>query len=149
MLKAARAIVIKDNSILVMKREKFGSTYYTLIGGHVEMGESVEKALLREIHEETMVRVSNPVLTFIESTEAPYGTQYVYVCEYVSGVPMLHPDSDESEINKGGVNMYIPMWVKINKLPSLPFRSEKLKEEILNGIKSGFPKIPLQFSSVK
>lgn len=48
MKSAVRAIIIHNNNLLVMRRDKFGKRYYTLIGGHVEMGESTEKALLRK-----------------------------------------------------------------------------------------------------
>jgi len=44
MKQAVRAIIIHNNNLLVMKRNKFGKEYYTLIGGHVEMGESHEVA---------------------------------------------------------------------------------------------------------
>ena len=140
MKQAVRAIIIHDNNLLVMKRNKFGKEYYTLIGGHVEMGESHEVALLREIHEETMVHVAHPRLVFVEHAGHVYGTQYVFVCTYVSGVPVLHPHADEVHINKLGQNTYTPMWLPLDKLESVPFLSEKLKHKIIASLKDGFPK---------
>lgn len=139
MKSAARAIIIHNDNLLVMKREKFGDLYYTLVGGHVEMNESSEKALLREVHEETMLHVASPRLVFIERTPAPYGNQYVYLVDYISGVPMLHQNADERYINKGGVNIYTPMWIPLSDLPKLNFRTEELKQRIIAGAKSGFP----------
>lgn len=144
---AVRAIIINNENLLVMRRDKFGKRYFTLIGGHVEMGESTEKALLREIHEETRLHVAKPRLVFIEHAPAPYGDQYVYVCDYVSGVPMLHEDSDEHSINKGGDNIYTPMWVPISELPKLPFRTDQLQERIVAGVKNGFPAQVEEYSS--
>ena len=41
---AVRAIVIKDQSLLVMHRNKFGQEFYALVGGGVDYGESAEQA---------------------------------------------------------------------------------------------------------
>ena len=140
MKQAVRAIIIHDNNILVMKRNKFGKEYYTLIGGHVELGESHEVALLREIHEETMIHVAHPRLVFIEHAGPVYGTQYVFLCKYVSGVPVLHPHADEVHINKLGQNIYTPMWLPLSRLSSVPFLSENLKHKIIHALETEFPK---------
>ena len=147
MKQAVRAIVVRGDELLVMKRNKFGSEYYTLIGGHVELGETTEQALHRELEEETQIKVSKPRLVYIEAAEAPYGDQYVYFCDYVSGEPVLSEDSDESKINKMGNNLYMPMWLKLDELSELPFRSEKLKKKLLKDIKDGFPEEVVRISS--
>lgn len=143
---AARAIVIKDSQLLVMHRNKFGTEYETLPGGGVEVGESPEAAVVRELQEETSVIVSDARLVFIEESGDPYGTQFVYLCTYGSGEPMLAPDSEEAFINKLGENLYEPRWVQIADLPNLPFVSEKLKAKILESLASEFPEEPLLIS---
>ena len=125
-----------------MKRDKFGEQYYTLIGGHVEIGESLEKALFREVHEESMIRISKPRLVYTQSAIEPYGTQYIYLCHYESGVPMLHPNSEEREINKGGKNIYTPMWLPLSQLSEVAFLPTKLRDQILSDINNGFPEEP-------
>lgn len=147
MKQAVRAIIIHDNNILVMKRNKFGKEYYTLIGGHVEMGESHEVALLREIHEETMVHVAHPRLVFVEHAGPVYGTQYVFLCKYISGVPVLHPQADEVHINKLGQNTYNPMWLPLSQLTEAPFLSENLKHKIIHALKTDFPSEPETFTT--
>jgi ADP-ribose pyrophosphatase YjhB (NUDIX family) len=143
----ARAIIIRDKSILLMKRDKFGDHFYGLVGGHVELGESIEKALFREIHEETMVHVANPRLVYKEQAPDPYGMQYIYLCEYISGVPMLHPDADERKINALGQNIYTPMWVPLSQFPNITFRSNNLHKKILRHLKEGFPEKTIEFRS--
>lgn len=142
-----RAIIVHKDNLLVMERNKFGQHYYTLIGGHIELGESQGKALLREIHEETMVETRNPRLVYIEHAEAPYGIQYVYLCEYVGGVPLLHPKSDERAINTGGNNLYTPRWLPLGELANVPFRSKQLQQRLLDHIKNGFPDEIEEFTS--
>lgn len=46
----ARAIIIKEGKILLCKSKRRG--YYFLPGGHVEFGEKIEEALIRELKEE-------------------------------------------------------------------------------------------------
>lgn len=139
MRRAARAIVIKDNALLVTHRNKFGQEYDILVGGGVDYGESVEQALQRELREETGVSVANPRLVFIEQAGEPYGIQYIFLCDYAGGEPALSVESTEYKINAMGKNLYTPMWRPLSELPNTVFRSERLKQAILHGVADGFP----------
>ena len=139
MRRAVRAIVIKDKQLLVMHRNKFGTEYETLPGGSIEIGETPEQAVLRELLEETSITGANERLVFVEEAGDVFGTQYVYLCDYVSGEPQLSPDSPEAPIHAMGKNLYIPKWVSLADLENRPFLSEKLKQAILDGVQSGFP----------
>lgn len=144
---AVRAIIIHKDSLLVVRRDKFGSRYYTLPGGHVEFGESLDKALLREIHEETQLHIAKPRKVYVDHAPEPYGDQHIYLCDYVNGVPMLHKDSEEYKINQGGQNIYTPMWLPLSEVSKVPFRSSQLKERILQSVESDFPAIVEEFTS--
>ena len=136
---AVRAIIINDDTLLVMHRNKFGTEYDTLIGGAVEMGESFEQAILREIQEETGVQVQNPRPVFIDRAGEPYGTQYIFLCDYVSGEPVLSAAAPETTINAMGQNLYQPKWLPLAELANAPFKSEATKRAILFGAEHGFP----------
>jgi ADP-ribose pyrophosphatase YjhB (NUDIX family) len=144
MRRAARAIIIHDGKLLVMHRNKFGTEYDTLPGGNVELGESLEQAALREVIEETSVQINNLRLVFVEEAGNPYGTQYIFLANYMSGEPKLHENSEEAHINKLGQNLYEPKWVELADLPKLPFVSEKLKQTIIQAYDSGFPDKPVE-----
>lgn len=139
MRKAVRAIVLHEGKLLVMHRNKFGKEYYTLTGGSLEVGETLEEALFREIDEETTITIANPRLVFIEEAGDPYGTQYIYLCDYVSGEPKLRADSEEAQINKLGQNLHKPIWLGLSDVEDSPFVSEKLKTAVLNSVRDGFP----------
>lgn len=143
MRKAARAIIVHDKKLLVMHRNKFGQEYYVLIGGGVEMGETNQQALTREIAEETGVAVSNPRLVLTEDAGLMYGMQYVYLCDYQSGEPQLSPESDEFKITALGQNIYTPVWLPVEQIPASVFRSERLKQALIKGIAHGFQKQPV------
>ena len=139
MRKAVRAIIIRDNKLLVMKRNKFGKEYFTLVGGGVDFDESNEQALVREIAEETGLTLKKARLVFTEEAGLPYGTQYVFLCEDPGGEVALHAESEEAKISSMGENIYDPMWLDLDQLPKSEFRSEALKQAILAGVKDGFP----------
>lgn len=146
MRSAARAIIIKDDALLVTHRNKFGMEYDILVGGGVDFGETLEQALYRELAEETGVQVANPRLVFVEHAGDPYGTQYIFLCDYVGGEPALSPHSMEYAINADGQNLYQPMWRPLKDLPQTTFRSEALKQAVLKGVKHGWPKEPLDIT---
>jgi ADP-ribose pyrophosphatase YjhB (NUDIX family) len=149
MRKASRAIIIKDDRLLVTKRNKFGHEYYILVGGGIDTGETELEALYRELHEESGVEIApNPRKVFIENSGFMYGVQNVYLCEYVSGEPQLHPDSTEAKISRMGKNTYEPMWLPLGELEGAAFRTERLKRAILDGVKNGWPAEPVDITDM-
>lgn len=137
-----RAIIINGDKMLAMHRNKFGHEYYVLVGGGINIGENAETALRRELLEETGLSVGEVRHVFTEDAGDPFGTQYVYWCEYKGGDPVLQPNSDEAKINELGKNLYTPVWLPLPKLPEAPFLSESLKQAIIEGLKQGFPNEP-------
>ncbi len=53
-------IVNKEGKILVGKRKGGHAPYYSVPGGHLEMGESFEQAAEKEVMEETGIQIKNP-----------------------------------------------------------------------------------------
>ena len=147
MRKAVRAIIVKDDKLLTMKRDKFGHEYFTLIGGHIEPGESPEGALLRELYEETGVVAHVVRQVYLEHASVPYGDQLIYLCQYVSGEPALRPDSDEALISQMGQNLYLPLWLPVKDLLTVPFRSGKLARRLAKHIADEFPSEVQEFHS--
>ena len=141
--KAARAIIIKGDQLLVMHRNKHGSQYYTLVGGRVNDGETVEQALVREIKEETGLDITAGQLVFIEEHPEPYNEQYIFLCEVGShqGVS-IQESSEEGLMNKIDINVHRPVWVEAGAFGRLSFRTPQLQAAIIEAIKNGFPDKP-------
>lgn len=147
MRRAARAIIRRKDELLLMHRNKFGSEYDILVGGGVELGEEPEAALLREIREETGINVTQPKLVFIEEAGEPYGTQYIYLCDYTDGEIKLDPGSTEAKINQLGKNLYQPVWRKLSEFEDIDFHSPELKRAMLDAFKNGFPSQPIDITN--
>jgi ADP-ribose pyrophosphatase YjhB (NUDIX family) len=143
MSKAARAIIIENNQILVMHRDKEGSKYFTLVGGRLNEGENTEQALTREVMEETGMQIVEARLVYFEEHAAPYNEQYIYLCKVAPHEQVaIQSTSEESYMNRIGINTHMPLWADINSFARLPFRTPQLQEAIVKAFKKGFPKEP-------
>ena len=54
---AAKAVVIHEGQFLAMHQPKFKTSSYELPGGKMEFGETAEQTVVREVFEETNLRV--------------------------------------------------------------------------------------------
>lgn len=146
---AVRAIIFKDNQILVMHRNKHGSEYYTLVGGRVHEQESLEQALAREVKEETGLDVTAAQLVFTEHHQERYNDQYIFLCQISpssSGTLEVQPTSEEAFMNKIDLNTHKPLWVDIHSFARLPFFTGQLQTAIMNALQQGFPTQPMNLS---
>lgn len=140
MARAVRAIIIENGKLLVMYRNKLGSEYYTLVGGRVNDGETLEQGLVREVEEETGLKVTSGRPVFHEKHAAPYNEQFIYVCEVAPhGEIALQDQSEEGRMNQLDINVHHPRWVNGGAFAELPFRTPQLQAAVLDGLKRGFP----------
>lgn len=146
--KAARAIVIENDRILVMHRNKSGSQYFTLVGGRVseESGETLEQGLVREVKEETGLDVVAYEMVYYELHPEPYNEQYIYLCKLAphdNSIAVMD-SSEEGQMNRLGANTHTPMWASTGSFKSLTFRTPQLQQAIVLALKKGFPKQPIK-----
>ena len=101
---AVGAIVVRDGEVLLVKcGAEPNQGRWSLPGGALEVGETVEAAAVRETFEETGVtvrpeRVFN-VLDFIDAEGEHVHWHYVLIdllCEYVRGEPFPGTDADNA-----------------------------------------------------
>jgi ADP-ribose pyrophosphatase len=102
---AVGAIVIRDSKVLLIKRNQPpGEGLWAIPGGRVELGETLQEAVEREVKEETgvIIRAGHPVYTFevIEHDDAGrIRFHYVIVdlvADHVSGEPSPGDDACEA-----------------------------------------------------
>jgi len=96
------AVVLLDGRVLLVRRGKEPlHGRWVIPGGTVELGETLEEALVREVEEETglVVRPREVLLVFdrIQRDQGRVQYHYViidYLCEYVSGTPRAGSDAE-------------------------------------------------------
>lgn len=116
---SARAIIIRNGELLVFFRRRFdlkkGRTieYYSIPGGGVDAGETLEEAVVRELYEEMAVRVKpRQKVAIIESNDRRH---HIYWTAILEGEPMFNPASQEYRM-QNKFNSYEVRWVDIDTL---------------------------------
>lgn len=144
MRKAARAIIIQGSDILVMRRNKQKNDYYTLVGGQVKEGESVETALIREVKEETGLEITHSRLVFVEQHQPPYNEQHIFLCEIIPKETVaIQEFTEEAILNTLDYNIHEPLWVPIHLFSQLAFYTPRLQAAISTAISQGFSDEPI------
>ncbi|CAM3139828.1 NAD(+) diphosphatase [Vibrio mytili] len=85
--------VRKENKILLAQHPRHRSGMYTVIAGFLEVGETLEECVAREIHEETGVRVKNIRYFGSQPWAFPTNMMMAFLADYESGE--LSPDYTE------------------------------------------------------
>jgi isopentenyldiphosphate isomerase len=91
----------KDNRLLLQKRsmekDVAPGRWDTSVGGHVNAGESIEKALMREMEEELGITSCSPEFQYTYIHSNPYETELVftYSCNYDGEIVFQQDEIDE------------------------------------------------------
>jgi 8-oxo-dGTP pyrophosphatase MutT (NUDIX family) len=112
---ASHALIGWEGAYLLLRRSKtrnYKPQKWDLPGGGVEMGETLEEALVREVLEETKLTIKIDKIIFVYSNIEQVPTrqtfQAVYKCDYVQGQVVVDPREHDSF-----------QWCKWGKIPSL------------------------------
>lgn len=134
--------------MLVMYRNKNGEEYFTLVGGQINRNELPEDALRREVKEETGLEVISAQLVFVEEHAGNLNDQYIYLCQVAPHQSVSVSEySEEGLMNRVGVNIHKPVWVRMSNFEKLPFRTSQLQQAITTSLEKGFPNKPLKISA--
>lgn len=123
-------IVNEEGKILVGKRKGSHARFYSIPGGHLELGETFEEAAIKEIKEETSLEIINPRILCVTNNLKTYREEKVHyisiglIVNEFKGTPIItEPDKCESWL-----------WVDPANLPQPHFdASEKVVKCYLTG----------------
>ena len=118
-------VIIENNKVALIRREKEGRIYYVFPGGKQENGETIEQCAKREALEELGVEVEIGELI----TQVPYnGIQYYYHAKIIGGQFGTGQGEEFTNTTRGS---YVPMWVEIEKLRALDVVPPEVVEQIV------------------
>jgi len=111
-LVAVHLFLLKDNQVLLQRR--FNTGYedgnYSVIAGHVDGGEDVYTAMIREAREEAGIEIAPENIEAIQTMHRKKEDEridYFFVCRRWTGSPQIMEPDKCDEIR----------WVDINALP--------------------------------
>ena len=102
-------IVTYKNELLLVRHNNEIRTLYTAIAGFVDLGESLEECVEREVYEEVGLRIKN--INYVGSQSWPFPNQLMmaFQAEAISKDVLI----DEKEILEAS-------WFKPNEIPKIP-----------------------------
>ena len=102
-------LIHRGEEILLVRSRNFKGTFWGLVAGFIEFGESVEECVKREVREETQISISD--LQYFGSQPWPYpqGLMLGFTAAYAGGEIHIQ----QSELKEGA-------WFSIYHLPEIP-----------------------------
>ena len=109
--------MIEDDKVALIERFRDRKHYFVFPGGGVNKGETTQEAIIREMEEETGLRVT--VKRELAKIHFELSFQVYYLVERASGEfgtgnGEEYTEADPDDPNQG---IYIPVWMPISKLP--------------------------------
>lgn len=114
-------LIRKENTLLMARSPHFKPGVYGLIAGFVEVGESIEDAVHREVHEEVGLQIKN--LRYFGSQPWPFPDSLMigFVADYASGDMVI----DHHEIEDAG-------WYRFDALPQGPISTISIARQLID-----------------
>lgn len=104
--------ITKGKQILLARSAQRPTGFYSLLAGFVEVGETLEQAVIRETMEETAVRIKN--IRYMGSQPWPFPTNLMVA---------FHAEYDSGDIIPQPGEIAEAAFFDLDNLPSTPFKS--------------------------
>ena len=124
----ARAIIVKDDKIVSMYRERNGRIFYTFPGGGMEGNETEVDCVKREVMEEFGLTVK-PIKK-LYTYENQNSVEHFYLAEWVAGEFGTGEGEEYQPDRNNGV--YIPKFIEISQIPNLPLMPPEVATAFYN-----------------
>jgi 8-oxo-dGTP pyrophosphatase MutT (NUDIX family) len=130
----ACAVIVDRDKVLLFRRKINGEEYYVFPGGKQESGETLEITVVREVMEETSLKVKAEKQLY-KLTIGDIENNF-FLCSYISGVPKLGDANESVETNE--LNQYEPMWKSLTEFHELKFKPKEVRDWFILDVNDGF-----------
>ncbi len=138
--------MVEDDKVALIERYRDGKHYFVFPGGGADEGETPEEAAVREMEEETGLRVT--VRRKLAEIHFGLSIQYYFQVERIggefgSGTGEEYTDADPDHPAQG---VYIPVWMPLSELQQHEnVYPAEIVELLLRSLESGWPEEPVVF----
>jgi 8-oxo-dGTP pyrophosphatase MutT (NUDIX family) len=132
----AAIILLKNDMIALIERQRAGLHYFTFPGGHVEPGETPEQAAVRETWEELGLDIS--IQRLVAEIWWHAKPQYYYLVEVIGG-DFGTGQGEEMHRPRPERGTYLPVWIPVKDLLDLPVLPRSMSEIVVSAASSGWP----------
>jgi 8-oxo-dGTP pyrophosphatase MutT (NUDIX family) len=133
-------LLLQDDKIALIERHRQGLHYFTFPGGHVEEGETLEEAAIRETLEELGLEV---VLNKLVAQMSWYGKWQYYFLVEATGGTFGSGSGEEMTKPLPERGTYRPIWMPLAELLDQPVKPRELAEIVVRFSKEGWPDEPV------
>ncbi|MET0406093.1 MAG: NAD(+) diphosphatase [Cystobacter sp.] len=128
---AVIVLITRGDSMLLARNSTFPGAFFSTLAGFVDVGESLEETVVREVREEVNIELKN--LRYFGSQPWPFGRSLMvgFTAEYAGG-----------EIRVDGKEIAEADWFTADRLPQIPPRlsiARRLIDSFLERVKAGPP----------
>jgi NAD+ diphosphatase len=106
---AVIVLVRRGNEALLARGARFPYAFYSTLAGFVEIGESLEETIAREVREEVGLEVTSPRYFASQAWPFPHSLMVGFFAEWAGG-----------DIRADGTEILDANWYRADKLPTIP-----------------------------
>ncbi len=140
----ASAIILRDGKVALIERKNglHEHLYYVYPGGKIEKGETVEDATIREVLEETGLRVA--VESLIAEVEFKGEIQYYSSAKIIGGEFGQGNGPEMQGLYDKSHGTFKAIWMNYKDLLKNPVHPECVSRIIVESICTGWPETPIR-----
>jgi 8-oxo-dGTP diphosphatase len=137
----ARAVIVDKDKVLLLRAEEPGRVYYFLPGGHVQHGERLQDAVLREVKEETGLNVEIEralgMREFIAARHARLAKNVPQSHHVVAVIFLCRVKGNtvgKFTVDSGAGGVIGMEWVELGKVNGLELHPPHLRDLLVQGL---------------
>jgi 8-oxo-dGTP diphosphatase len=133
----ARAIIVQDNCIALIKRQRAGNTYYVIPGGGMEPGETPERTAIRESREELGLHIE--IERLLAEISFHGRKQYYFLAKATGGKFGTGEGPEMLGKYPAERGTYTPVWLPLKSIAHANLFPPAIAEIVSQAARQGWP----------